>query len=256
MSDSLSSQLAFDLPAPPITGDAPPIPARMVNEFVYCPRLAYLMWTQSEWTESADTVDGRRVHARADRPGPPLPAPDTLADTEPSLTTRAVTLSSATLGVIAKIDIAEAEGGAVTPIDYKRGKRPHVALGAYEPERIQVCLQALLLEEHGYRVADAAIWYVESRERVRIVLDDALRAAARTAVHELRLLVAQGRIPPPLDDSPKCPRCAARHWRPARSPCPPTRRYRWSCNRSAPASPRKARPSRSPMKSRGRRRCG
>ena len=202
------SQLTFDLPAPPVLGDAPLVPARMVNEFVYCPRLAYLMWTQSEWSDSADTVDGRRVHARADRPGPPLPSPDIIAETEPTLTTRAITLSSATLGVIARIDIAEAEDGAVTPIDYKRGKRPHIAQGAYDPERIQVCLQALLLEEHGYRVADAAIWYAESRERVRIPLDDALRAAARAAVHELRLLVAQGRIPPPLTDSPKCPRCA------------------------------------------------
>jgi len=64
------------------------------------------------------------------------------------------------------------------------------------------------LEEHGYRVTEGAIWYAESRERVRIELDDALRTAARTAVHELRLLVAQGRIPPPLSDSPKCPRCA------------------------------------------------
>src|ERR1700758_4255075 len=101
-------QLEFHLPAPPVTGDAPLIPGRMVNEFVYCPRLAYLMWTQSEWSDSADTVDGRRVHARADRPGPPLPSPDTVAVSELTITTRAVTLSSATLGVIAKIDIAEA----------------------------------------------------------------------------------------------------------------------------------------------------
>jgi CRISPR-associated endonuclease Cas1/CRISPR-associated protein Cas4 len=180
----------------------------MVNEFVYCPRLAYLMWTQSEWSDSADTVDGRRVHARADTPGPPLPSPQAVADAEPSLTTRAVTLSSAALGVIAKIDVAEAEDGQVTPIDYKRGRRPHIAQGAYEPERIQVCLQALLLEEHGYRVAEGAIWYAESRERVRIPLDVTLRTAAITAVNDLRLLVAQGRIPPPLSDSPKCPRCA------------------------------------------------
>ncbi len=203
-----SEQLPLDLPAPPLTGDTPPIPARMVNEFVYCPRLAYLMWTQAEWSDNADTVDGRRVHARADRPSPPLPAPEAVAAAEASLVTRAVTLSSATLGVIAKIDIAEAEQGQVTPVEYKRGKRPHVDQGAREPERIQVCLQALLLEEHGYRVTEGAIWYAESRERVRIPLDDALRTAARKAVYELRLLVAQGRIPPPLADSPKCPRCA------------------------------------------------
>lgn len=201
-------QLSLDLPAPPAVGEVPPVPARMVNEYAYCPRLAYLMWTQAEWADSGDTVDGRRVHARVDRANAPLPPPETVEAAEPQITSRSLQLSSAALGVIARIDVAEAEGGVVTPIDYKRGKRPHVAQGVYEPERIQVCLQAMLLEEHGYRVEEAAIYYVESRERVRVALDDGLRAAARSAVHGLRLLVAQGRIPPPLQDSPKCPRCA------------------------------------------------
>jgi hypothetical protein len=34
------------------------IPARMLNEFVYCPRLAYLMWVQGEFAHNADTVEG------------------------------------------------------------------------------------------------------------------------------------------------------------------------------------------------------
>jgi CRISPR-associated protein Cas1 len=206
------TQLEFHLPAPPVSGDTPLIPARMVNEFVYCPRLAYLMWTQGEWAETSDTVEGHRVHARVDRPNVPLPAPQALEGVEApeadKIVSRSLTLSSTALGVIAKLDIAEAEDGIVTPVDYKRGKRPHVAQGAYEPERIQICLQALLLEEHGYRVEEGAIYYAEGRERVRIVLDDSLRMAARTAVSELRLTVSQSRIPPPLKDSPKCPRCA------------------------------------------------
>jgi CRISPR-associated endonuclease Cas1/CRISPR-associated protein Cas4 len=205
-------QLELHLPAPPASGDAPLIPARMVNEFVYCPRLAYLMWTQGEWAETGDTVEGHRVHARVDRPNAPLPPPEALESEETTasdkIVSRSLTLASATLGVIAKLDIAEAEDGLVTPVDYKRGKRPHVAQGAFEPERIQICLQALLLEEHGYRVEEGAVYYAESRERVRIALDDTLRTAARTAVSELRLTVSQSRIPPPLRDSPKCPRCA------------------------------------------------
>ena len=201
-------QLELHLPAPSVTSDEPLVPARMVNEFVYCPRLAYLMWGQAEWADTGDTVDGRRVHTRVDRPNAPLPDPETLEGDGGKVVSRSLTLSSEKLGVIAKIDVAEAENGAVTPIDYKRGKRPHVSRGAYEPERVQVCLQALLLEEHGYRVEEGAIWYAESRERVRIVLDDELRVAAREAVSRLRLTVAHGRIPPPLKDSPKCPRCA------------------------------------------------
>ena len=180
----------------------------MVSEFVYCPRLAYLMWGQAEWVETGDTVDGRRVHTRVDRPNAPLPDPKTLATDNAKVVSRSLTLSSEKLGVVAKIDVAEAENGVVTPIDYKRGKRPHVPRGAYEPKRVQVCLQALLLEEHGYRVEEGAVWYAESRERVRVALDDELRLAAREAVSRLRLTVAHGRIPPPLKDSPKCPRCA------------------------------------------------
>ncbi len=113
---------------------------------------------QSEWADSVDTVEGRRVHARVDRPGTSLPPSlETAAEVERALVVRAVTISSETLRVIAKIDIAEAEDGFVTPIDYKRGKRPHVAAGAYKPERIQICLQTLPLEEHGYRVREGGI---------------------------------------------------------------------------------------------------
>ncbi len=184
------------------------MPVRMVNEFVYCPRLAYLMWAQAEWAETGDTVDGRRIHARVDRPNKPLPDPETLQEDDTKLISRSMTLSSEKLGLVAKIDIAEAVDGVVTPVDYKRGKRPHVARGAYEPERVQVCLQALLLEEHGYRVEEGAIWYAESRERVRVALGEELRRAALDATNQLRSIIVGSRIPPPLNDSPKCPRCA------------------------------------------------
>ena len=173
-----NEQFELHLPAPPAGGETPLIPARMVNEFVYCPRLAYLMWTQAEWAETGDTVDGRRIHGRVDKAGAPLPAPTALdeeAQDEAAadrIVSRSMTLSSGRLGVIAKLDVAEARDGIVTPVDYKRGKRPHVAHGAYEPERIQVCLQGLLLREHGYRVEEGAIYYAESRERVRIRLDE------------------------------------------------------------------------------------
>lgn len=52
------------------------------------------------------------------------------------------------------------------------------------------------------------IWFAESRERVRVLFDEELRARTRAAIEGLRLLVLSGRIPPPLEDSPKCPRCA------------------------------------------------
>ncbi len=45
------------------------IPVRILNEYVYCPRLAlaYLMWVQGEFAHNADTVEGRIRHKRVDR---------------------------------------------------------------------------------------------------------------------------------------------------------------------------------------------
>jgi CRISPR-associated exonuclease Cas4/CRISPR-associated protein Cas1 len=80
--------------------------------------------------------------------------------------------------------------------------------GAYDPERVQVSAQALILEDAGYKVAEGAIWYAGSRERVRIELDEELRAKTRAAISGLRLAAASGRLPPPLIDSPKCTKCS------------------------------------------------
>ncbi len=153
-------------------------------------------------------MHGRHIHNRVDKKNKPLPGPEAVAEDGSPIASRSMMLSSENLGVIAKIDIAEAKYGIVTPIDYKRGKRPHIAHGAYQPERIQVCIQAMLLEEHGYSVNEGAIWYAGSRERVRIVLDEELKSSALEAIKEIRSIVLEGVIPPPLQDSPKCPRCA------------------------------------------------
>jgi len=207
LSPSGPSQLTLELPAPAATAETPLVPVRMLNEWVYCPRLAFLEWVDGEWADSGDTEEGRRAHVRVDAGGGRLPSPEEAAD-KPDFTARSVTLASETLGIIAKIDLVEGEDGAVTPVDTKKGKRPHVAEGAYEPERVQVCAQGLILEEQGYKVKEGAIWYAGSRERVRIALDEELRARTRQAISELRLAAAAGRLPPPLLDSPKCTKCS------------------------------------------------
>ena len=204
---STDAQTELPLPFPELSGDLPLLPARMVNEYQYCPRLAYLEWVQGEWAESSDTVEGRYAHRRVDKASGKLPAVGELEESE-RVHARSITLSSNRLGLIAKLDLIEGEGSQVTPVDYKRGKRPHVPKGAYDPERVQLCVQGLILEEHGYECAEGVLYFVESRERVRVVFDAELRALTRNAIDGLRLVAAGGRIPPPLEDSPKCPRCS------------------------------------------------
>lgn len=198
-----------DLPLrfPEIDPEMPPLPVRILNEYVYCPRLAYLEWVQGEFADNADTVEGRSSHKRVDRGSKPLRDPADL-EAEERIHARSVTLASERLGLIAKLDLVEGDGQAVSPVDYKRGKRPHVEKGAYDPERVQLCAQGLLLGEHGYQVEEGFLYFVSSRERVRVPFDEELKDRTRTAADELRLVAASEHIPPPLEDSPKCPRCS------------------------------------------------
>lgn len=204
----MGDQFELPLPAPAAAEDEPLVPARMLNEWVYCPRLAYLEWVEGSWEENEDTAKGKHAHIRADKPGGALPPPDAADENAPPFRTRAVTLTSQRLGLIAKIDVLEGEDGFVTPVDYKKGKRPHTQMGAYDPERAQVCAQGLILEDNGYKTEEGALWFAESRERVRIPFDDELRALTLKAASELRLTAAARRAPPPLENSPKCPRCS------------------------------------------------
>jgi CRISPR-associated endonuclease Cas1/CRISPR-associated protein Cas4 len=205
----MTHQIALPLPFPEFTGDQPPLPVRMLNEYVYCPRLAYLEWVQAEWADSADTVQGRGVHARVDKPGGTLPSPEAVESGEyERIHARSISLESHRLGLVAKLDLIEGDGDRVIPVDYKKGKRPHVPKGAYDPERVQLCAQGLILREHGYACDEGVLYYAGSKERVRVEFDAELIELTLSSIHGARAVAQGGRIPPPLVDSPKCPRCS------------------------------------------------
>ena len=63
------------LPFPELVRELPLFPVRMLNEYQYCPRFAYLKWVQGEWFDSAETVEGRHVHRRVDQRSGDLPRP-------------------------------------------------------------------------------------------------------------------------------------------------------------------------------------
>ena len=205
-------------PAPgPLAAPPDLVPARMLNEYAYCPRLAYLEWVQGEFADSVDTIEGRFQHRRVDQPSGQLPSfpldggedsGEGAADASQTIHARSVMLSDETLGAIARIDLVEGQGNIVTPVDYKHGKSPNVAEGAWEPERVQLCLQGLLLRANGYTCTQGMLYFVGSRERVVVPFDDALICRTLELLRDMRNLAASGQIPPPLVDSPKCPRCS------------------------------------------------
>lgn len=195
--------LAPKAPAPEL------LPARMVNEFVYCPRLFFYEWVEGVFVHNADTREGAWRHERVDAREDALPSAEAL-DPEAPVAARSVSLSSDAHGITATIDLVEAADGRVCPVDYKKGKPRDTDDGpsAWPADEAQIGVQALVLEANGYTCDEGIVYYHATRQRVRLRIDEMLRARTLGLVQDARRLAETGRMPPPLVDSAKCPRCS------------------------------------------------
>jgi CRISPR-associated protein Cas4 len=206
----MASLPIFPAPAPEGDVRALPeyLPARMVNEFSYCPRLFFYEWVEGVFQESADTVEGAAQHRRVDEKPTALPAPGDASATGSSIHARSVTLSSERLRAIAKMDLVEAEGGLVTPVDYKHGspREGPDGLELWPADKAQLAVQGIILRDNGYQCDEGIVYYRKTGQRVRVSLDAALVAEALIA--RAWAVAERGEIPAPLVDSPKCPGCS------------------------------------------------
>jgi CRISPR-associated protein Cas1 len=169
---------------------------------------------------SSDTEEGQRIHRRVDAPSKQRSEDDTDADAPRHV--RSLTLTDVGLGLTATLDLAEISGNVAVPIEYRKG-RPHRIYASddatengngssYEVEpwptdRVHVGLQALLLENAGYEVPRAILYYAAERRRVEVVVDDRLRQDALETLAAAKAC-AIGSRPLPLVNDPRCPRCS------------------------------------------------
>jgi CRISPR-associated protein Cas1 len=185
------------------------LPARMANEFVYCPRLFFYEWVDGVFRESVDTVEGKFQHQRVDAKTTKLPKPEE-AGAGGKIHSSSVTLSSEKYRVITKIDLIEGSEGVVTPVDYKHGhpRETPEGLELWPSDRTQLAVQGLVLRENGYRCHEGIVYYAETRQRVRVLFDEPLMQETEAIIAQAWALARSGEIPPPLEDSPKCPGCS------------------------------------------------
>jgi CRISPR-associated protein Cas1 len=126
------------------------IPARMLNELVYCPRLFYYEFVEGVFVESADTLRGGAIHQRVDsgtgalpkakrkpEAGKPKAEEGKTADAasmskvseaqeaEPeTIHSRSVQMGSDRLGVVAKMDLVEVRAALATGAGLATGAAP------------------------------------------------------------------------------------------------------------------------------------
>jgi len=208
----------------------PILTARLMNEFVYCPRLFYYEAVEGVFEHNTDTLQGAVSHKRVNAREDSMPAPaKTVAiqrsshgDSEPEVSdvihSRSVSLYSERLGITAKLDLVESQvygedlfssAFKVCPVEYKKGK-PYSTddgISLWPADRIQLGLQILLLRENGYTCEEGILYYQGTRQRVPYILTPEDEVWIHEQISQARE-VCTGPIPEPLDHSPKCPRCS------------------------------------------------
>jgi len=203
----------------PASGEPPDLlPARMLNEYAYCPRLFHLMHVDGRWADNEYTEEGREAHRRVDRLDHVLPDPEASADRlekpetdggdDPPELSRSVSLGSEALGLTAKLDLVATAGDEAVPVETKRGRVPSNPERSWEPERVQLMAQGLLLREHGYRTDHGVLYFAGSRTRVDVPFTPELEAQTLRLVREAKAATASPILPDPLEDSPKCDGCS------------------------------------------------
>lgn len=211
-----------------------PLQARMLNEFVYCPRLFYYEYVEGVFLASHDTLRGDALHRRVDSGSGALPQPAKADDAGPAepaaspqaapeiIHSRSVQMGSEKLGVVAKMDLVEARRDAsaqtdpdlfdlleVRPVDYKAGSPREGENGneLWDTDRMQLGLQVLILRHNGYTCNEGVIYYRGTKQRVTLPMTPELEAWITENIAGARR-VTSGPIPAPLEHSPKCGRCS------------------------------------------------
>jgi CRISPR-associated exonuclease Cas4 len=188
------------------------LPISMLNQWEYCPRRFWLMYVGGEMEVNAPVLEGMYQHERVHAGGATREGE--------ALIHRRVYLWSDRLRVAGFADVVEEREGELVPVEHKHGR-----MGRWLNDHIQLCAQALCLEERtGRPVMRGAIFYWKSRRRLWVEITPELRARTEAAVERAFALAETPTPPPPLERAARCrdcslePVCLPRQVRRLRSP--------------------------------------
>ncbi|MBI4632964.1 MAG: CRISPR-associated protein Cas4 [Deltaproteobacteria bacterium] len=171
-----------------------------LQHMVFCPRQCALIHIEQTWTESGRTAEGRIMHERVHDEG---------RESRGGVRIEyGVALRSLRLGLIGKADVVEFHrqpGGTWLPfpVEYKRGKPK-----ADDCDKVQLCAQAICLEEMlGGAIPEGALFYGQTRHRLDVVFDEALRRRTEETAINVHELIDAGKTPPPVY-AKRCDSCS------------------------------------------------
>jgi CRISPR-associated exonuclease Cas4 len=178
------------LPCPPYPfksmNDTDYIPIASLNQYSYCPHRCWRMFCAGEFVDNQYTIEGTSLHDRVHTLGE--------SHREETWQIRAIWLKSEQYKLIGKSDLIESESGQLYPVEYKRGHK-----GEWDNDELQVCAQALCLEEmSGQTINQGYIYYAHSHQRQFVEISTQLRKDAIATIQAVTTLLQTGQMPSPI----------------------------------------------------------
>ncbi len=166
-----------------------------LEHWAYCPRQCALIHIEQTFDENIYTLRGRMEHERAHEESSEWQGEVKIE--------RGLPLWSKRLGLVGKADVVEFHGDVPYPVEFKHGVRRHRMAAD-----LQLCAQGLCLEEMtGERVPKGAIFHQGSRRRREVIFHEALRQQVEEAARAVRVMLASGQLPAPVNDA-RCDDCS------------------------------------------------
>ncbi len=161
-----------------------------IQHFAFCRRQWALIHIEQQWEENVRTMDGSLMHERVHD--------DSIREKRGNrIITRAMAVSSPRLGLSGECDAVEfhrekngipifgMEGTfRIVPVEYKRGSPKE-----NDCDVLQLTAQALCLEDMlCCEIPEGYLYYGETRHRLRVVFDAALRERTEAVIAEMHEL--------------------------------------------------------------------
>ena len=166
-----------------------------LNQYSYCPHRCWRMFCAGEFIDNQYTIEGTTLHDRVHTIGE--------GHREETWQIRAIWLKSEQYKLIGKSDLIESENGEWYPVEYKRGHK-----GEWDNDELQVCAQALCLEEMlGKSISIGYIYYAQSHQRQLVEISPELRQTTINTIASVQTLIFTGAMPKAIKTK-RCDGCS------------------------------------------------
>lgn len=183
-----------------------------IQHYSFCKRQWALIHIEQQWSENVRTIEGSIVHQKAH---------DGLRTEKRRdfMISRGMRVYSYLLGFTGTCDVVEFRmdpNGSIlsgqaglwetTPIEYKRGKSKDI-----DADRLQLCLQAMCLEEMlSCKINVAYLYYAETHRRESVQLSEELRNQVIAVTKEMHQLFEK-QLTPKGKPNKSCLNCSLKN---------------------------------------------